>query len=77
MGRSIKQITSKVSTISENIQKRINEYYFRTTTSQSKNVEPVPKSSQDLFQNNKTERAIDDDTVSRAQMQHRGIQLQL
>ena len=35
-------------------------YYFRTTTSQSKNVEPVLKSSWDLFQKNKTERAKDD-----------------
>ena len=49
-----------MSTISENIQKRIDEYYFRITVSQRKNVGLVPKSSHDLFQNNKNEKAIDD-----------------
>ena len=60
MKQSIKKVTSKVPTITENIQKKINKYYFRTTESLRKNVELVPKSSLDLFQNNKTERAIDD-----------------
>ena len=59
MGRSSKQITIQGSTISENTQKRIKDYNFRTTTSQSKNVEPVLK-SWDLFQKNKAKRAKDD-----------------
>ena len=48
-------MTGSIVHDSENIQKRINEYYFRTTESQRKNVELVQKSSHDLFQNNENE----------------------
>ena len=61
-----------MSTISENTQKRIKDYYFRTTTSQSKNVEPVLKSSWDLFQNNKTERAKDDGNADEKEVDYNG-----
>ena len=47
-------------TISENIQKKINEYYFITTDSLRKNAKLVPKTSRDLFQNDKNEKEIDD-----------------
>ena len=60
MERSINKVTSKVPTISENNQKKINDYYFRTTESLRKNVELVPKSSHDLFQNIKNEKETDD-----------------
>ena len=60
MGRSIKKVTSKVPTISGNIQKKINEYYFITTDSLRKNAKLVPKTSRDLFQNDKNEKEIDD-----------------
>ena len=58
--------------ISENNQKRIKYYYFRTTTSQSKNVEPVLKSSWDLFQNSKTERAKDDGNADEKEVDYNG-----
>ena len=49
MDRSIKQITTKMSKVSENIQNRIEDYYFRINSIQSENVEPV-LISWDLFQ---------------------------